>query len=772
MSTPDFPIALPSRHALHEFRIERVLGHGGFGITYLADDTTLRKKVAIKEYLPAQFAVRAAGATVMPRTRRLADDYRWGLERFLDEARILARFRHPNIVPVLRFFEAHGTAYIVMEYEAGRPLAALLAGPGRLPPARVQALLEGLMDGLAQIHAAGFLHRDIKPSNIIVLADGAPVLIDFGAARQALRRGDVTLTSVVTPRYAPLEQYQADAEQGPWTDIYALAAVAYHAVTGEAPPEAPARVRNDACRKLADASIAGHAAPFLAAIDHGLAVHAEDRPRTIAVWRASMGLAPARGARLDSVAEATPSAARTRLMQEALTGVNPPRLAGPGTPRLTAAPASDAERTVSSAPRLGGVDISLRVRSASASTAPRPARGRALAASVVVVLLGAAAVFAWQTRGPTATDPRAAGAPAAAAPVVASAPPASGEPTTSPTPGTRPGGPSSPSRGADTTASPTKPRAAGAPPSVAVPPAASGTSTAPPPIMRGVEAKGDPVPIRPSAAGGSTGTVSSIDELLDRTDATSAPSVSPSVQAMRDRVLDSTRQASAQAQAAAEQARRARQLATERAGEARIRAAEAAMADLSGSERVTFEGGGSYVGQLADGRRGGLGVADLASGERQAGDWRDDRLDGLGVLRASDGRSFEGDWREGLPEGVGVFRLGSQDRHFGQVKGGQPHGPGVRVTGEGGESVTRAGTWRHGALDGPGVESTASGWRYEGGFRTGKRHGAGTLIGPDGLRFHGTFVDGVADGYGVAVASDGGVSSGEWRAGTLVRRDE
>src|SRR5262245_23254440 len=181
MTAADYPVALPPRHALHEYRIERVLGHGGFGITYLAADTALRKNVAIKEYLPAQFAIRAEGATVMPRTRRLAEDYRWGLERFLDEARTLARFRHANIVPVLRFFEANGTAYIVMEYEDGRPLAELLAGPGRLPPARVRALLDGVMDGLAQIHGAGFLHRDIKPSNIIVRGDGAPVLIDFGA---------------------------------------------------------------------------------------------------------------------------------------------------------------------------------------------------------------------------------------------------------------------------------------------------------------------------------------------------------------------------------------------------------------------------------------------------------------------------------------------------------------------------------------------------------------------------------------------------------------
>ncbi|TXL74435.1 hypothetical protein FHP25_16855 [Vineibacter terrae] len=717
MTAADYPIALPPRHALHEYRIERVLGHGGFGITYLAVDSTLRKKVALKEYLPAQFAVRVEGATVMPRTRRLADDYRWGLERFLDEARTLARFRHVNIVPVLRFFEANGTAYIVMEYEEGRPLAALLAGPGRLPPVRVRALLDGLMDGLAQIHAAGFLHRDIKPSNVIVRADGTPVLIDFGAARQALLRGGATLTSIVTPRYAPLEQYQAEAEQGPWTDIYALAAVARHAITGEPPPEAPGRVRKDPCRPLADGDIAGYGKPFLAAIDHGLAVHPEDRPQTIAAWREAMGVPPPHVApEPDTAAEDVPAAARTRLMSAPLTQAVP-------------APRAAAAKAAVMPIRLGGADDTHRVRPAVPVPPRRSGRmlGRLLSLVVATAVLGAG-VYAWQ-KLPDGSD-----AP--------------------PRPDAKP------------------PSSATAPPPVAVPPS---TRTAGTPGRHMPESKGDPVPLRPPAnPEPPPGQIGSIDDLLRRGDAPppAAAPVSATAKAGRDRVMETTLQAATQAKAAADLAAQAQRRAQARAGDARIRAAEAGKPDLAAVEHLTFDDGSSYAGQLADGRRGGLGVAELRGGEHQAGDWKADRLDGLGVLQASDGRGYEGEWRNGMPDGVGMFKLGPDERYFGEVKGGQPQGAGVRVLGDGRETTTLAGMWQNGVLEGPGVETTSSGWRYEGGFRGGKRHGPGTLTAPDGRRFHGTFVDGVADGYGVSVAPDGRMSSGEWRAGNLARADD
>src|SRR5512139_1053898 len=228
--------ALPPGTRLGDYRLDAIIGHGGFGITYRAFDTQLAKFVAIKEYLPVEFAVRQADGQMVPRSARSADDFTWGRERFLDEARALARFRHPHIVPVMRYFEANGTAYTVMEFEDGKNLAELLREPGRrLPPDQVRRLAEGILNGLGAVHAQGFLHRDIKPSNIIVRRDGVPVLIDFGAARQAMAGHTRTLTGVLTPQYAPIEQYALDSKQGPWSDIYSAAAVLHHAIVGRPP---------------------------------------------------------------------------------------------------------------------------------------------------------------------------------------------------------------------------------------------------------------------------------------------------------------------------------------------------------------------------------------------------------------------------------------------------------------------------------------------------------------------------------------------------------
>ena len=204
---------------------------------------------AVKEYLP-DWATRRRDGTVGPKTSGHAEDYRWGLERFLEEAARLARFRHPHIVQVLRVFEADGTAYMVMEYVEGRTLAAEVDEEGALTERRVREVLHALTDGLSAVHATGLLHRDIKPANVMVRPDGTPVLIDFGAARQAMGLHSRTLTGVLTPRYAPIEQYPPGVNQGAWTDIYALGAVAYWALSGVEPEVATERVQGDRLRPV------------------------------------------------------------------------------------------------------------------------------------------------------------------------------------------------------------------------------------------------------------------------------------------------------------------------------------------------------------------------------------------------------------------------------------------------------------------------------------------------------------------------------------------
>ena len=279
-------LALPKGTRIRDFEFHRVLGHGGFGITYLGWNVTLDIPVAIKEYFPADLATRERNLSVVPQTDQAAPDFQWGLERFLDEARILARFQHPGIVRIHHFFEAHRTAYIVMDYVEGESLSAYLTRKGTLSEVELQGILDPLLGALEVVHRADFLHRDIKPGNIVLRAkDGSPVLLDFGAARQAMGAKSRSVTSIVTPGYAPIEQYSTRAAQGAWTDIYALGGVCYRALTGESPFDATDRMRNDPLIPVAQ-RCAGKASPeFLAGIDAALSVDAPDRPQSIAAWR-------------------------------------------------------------------------------------------------------------------------------------------------------------------------------------------------------------------------------------------------------------------------------------------------------------------------------------------------------------------------------------------------------------------------------------------------------------------------------------------------------
>src|SRR6266436_546323 len=205
----ELPNALPAGHALQEYRIERVLGVGGFGLTYLALDENLHLRVAVKEYLPADIAVRAPDRTIAPRSDETAQAFGWGKRRFLDESRTLASFRHPNIVRVMRFFEANGSAYMVMEFVDGAPLADWIKTRRPLPEAHLRAFVMPLLDGLEVVHKAGYTHRDIKPGNIYMREDDTPVLLDFGSARMQAAE----LTAIVSPGYAPFEQYHAQGNQ-------------------------------------------------------------------------------------------------------------------------------------------------------------------------------------------------------------------------------------------------------------------------------------------------------------------------------------------------------------------------------------------------------------------------------------------------------------------------------------------------------------------------------------------------------------------------------
>ena len=282
-------LALPVGFRLFEYRIDGVLGQGGFGIAYAATDVNLNAKVVIKEYLPEDFAYRTTDSSVCARDDEDQDFYQTGLDSFLVEARTLATFRHPNIVRVARFFEANRTAYMVLEYERGQSLKSWRKKHENVPESELVSLLAPLFNGLAVVHRAGYLHRDIKPDNIYVRdEDGSLVLLDFGAARQTASQKAET-GAVVTPGYAAIEQYAGGGRQGPWTDIYAMGATLFWLVTGKKPFDAPTRIADPDPQPSAKALCAGkYSEEFLGAIDWALRMHPNDRPQSVEDFRSML----------------------------------------------------------------------------------------------------------------------------------------------------------------------------------------------------------------------------------------------------------------------------------------------------------------------------------------------------------------------------------------------------------------------------------------------------------------------------------------------------
>ena len=280
-------VALTPDTQLAEFRIKKVLGRGGFGITYLAHDNNLHKDVAIKEYFPTHLAYRDATLCIKPITEMNSDEniFQWGLSRVIDEARVTAKFDHPNLVRIHRYFEQHGTAYIVLEFVSGQPLRSKIATAQQMNESQFRPILTQLIDGLSVVHEADTLHRDIKPDNIILRSDGQPVLIDFGAARQKISLRATAATGYFSAGYTPIEQFSANGKMGPWTDIYALAATAYHALVGKPPIPCSDRFNDDPLVPAATAAKDRASQNFLKAIDWGLAMKTQDRPQSLQQWQ-------------------------------------------------------------------------------------------------------------------------------------------------------------------------------------------------------------------------------------------------------------------------------------------------------------------------------------------------------------------------------------------------------------------------------------------------------------------------------------------------------
>ena len=296
---------------LNDFEITGVLGEGGFGIVYMAFDHSLQRTVAIKEYMPGTLAGRAIDGSVIVRAERHTATFDAGLKSFINEARLLAQFDHPSLVKVYRFWEKNKTAYMAMRHYHGDTLKDIVKNrPELISEAWLKFIFKQILEALDTLYKAKILHRDVSPDNIIVQKNGDAVLLDFGSARQII--GDMTqgLTVILKPGYAPVEQYSDDddMQQGPWTDIYALAAVMYYAILKTPPPMAVARIVKDSLQPLHKGDYPGFSTKFLMAVDKGLAIQPKDRPQSMNEFRRLLGISAFVSARNSRSAGAVHSA--------------------------------------------------------------------------------------------------------------------------------------------------------------------------------------------------------------------------------------------------------------------------------------------------------------------------------------------------------------------------------------------------------------------------------------------------------------------------------
>lgn len=277
---------LPIGTRLGEFEITDIIGWGGFGIVYLVYDHSLQREVALKEYMPSNFATRNTHGQITVKSESSKEIFLAGLRSFINEARLLAHFDHASLVKVYRFWESNGTAYMVMPFYQGITLKEKILNTDKLPDEKwLKDLLFQLLDALSVLHKdkPQCLHRDISPDNILILPNGRALLLDFGAARRVISDMTQSLTVILKPGYAPIEQYadETNLTQGPWTDIYALAAVIYFTITRKAPTPSVSRLVSDKLIPLSEFAQNKYSAAFLKSIDKALAVKPENRPQNV-----------------------------------------------------------------------------------------------------------------------------------------------------------------------------------------------------------------------------------------------------------------------------------------------------------------------------------------------------------------------------------------------------------------------------------------------------------------------------------------------------------
>lgn len=274
--------SLPATTILDRYKIIKTMSCGGFSIVYLAHDQANKQKVVIKEYLPQRFAVRDNSQKVVPKSAQCFEHLNEGRRQFLQEAQILSKLAHPNIVHITNFFKANDTVYMVMDYRVGNTLQAYIKqSRGFLSEKVLRSIFPSLLDGIRTVHKAGLLHLDIKPGNILLCEDDSPMLLDFGGCMRMDMSRQHQPRAVVTLGFSPIEQYRSKGYIGPWTDIYAIGATIRSCIEGRSPPSAQDRHEQDIMKPAVDAFKRKYPAPLLQALDWAMEMNPELRPQNI-----------------------------------------------------------------------------------------------------------------------------------------------------------------------------------------------------------------------------------------------------------------------------------------------------------------------------------------------------------------------------------------------------------------------------------------------------------------------------------------------------------
>ncbi len=438
-SSQHHPDALPIGTVLGDFAITGLIGEGGFGIVYLAYEATLDRTVAIKEYLPVTIAARTAELTVAVRSHGNRDAYTAGLQSFLREARMQARFSHPAMLEVYRVWEQHGTAYMAMRYYPGdtlRNLRKAATSSHVFDETAIQRVMMPVFDALGELHSQSVLHRDVSPDNILIMPTGQPVLLDFGAARNVVAGAAQSLTTVLKPGYAPIEQYADDGtmEQGPWTDVYGLGAVLYFLAMGTPPPQAVTRLMGGSLHAFEESASALYSPTFIDAVKRALAVRPEARLPSVDALREALGWSWARTSELPPTTYIVPPEATTSARNAAGEPVADTKPAARAGERVVATSPTVLEPTVALDPLPFSTQVADTIDKANAVGAQVRNLGEPLVATrstsklktalIVGVMLMVLAAVAWKflfksdvthTATPPVTNPPSATSPSAPA---------------------------------------------------------------------------------------------------------------------------------------------------------------------------------------------------------------------------------------------------------------------------------------------------------------------------------------------------------------------